>query len=274
MKKNYFILLSLLLLGGLVCSCQKEENVFISQENIKTRSGVPMVNRSFSLTILEDGEQTSVDYAVEIVNINPGQEGVTVVRRSQTPRTIPLITRVTGTDRIGVIVLPTLEYTPKISGFYDLWTPPGHPHSHEYTYSYFPYMHEGSPSNIDPVFTSYVTRPSCSWPTIHVGVYIGDDALNKVKCMLVGAKYMPRYQSSGFGNFTEVCTDLLTVGNVITSSTCSFSIQNTSNIARSYIVNFPERSIVYNLNPGQTQNLTLPLEGQNGRLYLIGVDVY
>lgn len=280
MKNTLLTLLTMLALGLVVTSCEQADEITPNGQTTASKvtpTGAPeVVDRSFWVTIREDPyfPITNTDYKVEIVNINPGEEGVTVISRFDNHGITPAHVRQSPNDKfIGVTVVPTLEYMTYISGFYDVWSDPLHPSSHDDTYRYNARMHEGSPSNIDPVFTSAGTsRPACQWSVMHVGVYVSDNALNKVECSIAGSFYKPYYKSSGMGLFLAYCTDNLIQTNVIKTEEITFTVKNTYNQTQTYNISSPFLNQSVTLAPGNSERFFFSIANARGRLGVITVN--
>lgn len=278
MKTTFLTLLTMLALGLLVTSCEQADEITPNGQTTAkkvTPTGAPeVVNRSF---LLEMDLPTDITYnfAVEIININPGHEGVRTVYYNECPTNIYTDTRYTSEPELmGVWIVPTIGSMPYIDGFWDEYSSPGHPSSHNDTYHYAVSNNSERPKFVRPIFSA-PNRPAytLSDPLIHLGFYIGNTAMNKVSCSLNGTKYRPHYLSSGIYTFDrDGYGNSWVVDNVIKTYPATLNIKNISNQTQTYSISSSFYNNSVTLSPNQTRTLTLPIGNINGRLGVITVN--
>lgn len=278
MKNTLLTLLTMLALGLVVTSCEQADEITPNGQTTASKvtpTGAPeIIGFSFTLDMDLPMDFTQ-NFAVEIININPGHEGIRTVYHNECPVSIPIYTRDNVVPQlVGVWIVPTLASMPYIDGFWDENSSPGHPSSHNDTYHYALGSYVGKSMFVTPIFRA-PNRPAytLSDPLIHLGFYVGYSAFDKVSCTLSGTKYLPHYLSTGIGSFSEGGNgNCWIVDNVIKTYPATINIKNISNESRTYTISSSFYNNSVTLSPNQTRTFTLPLVQLEGRLGVITVN--
>lgn len=279
MKNTLLTLLTMLALGLVVTSCEQADEITpngqtTAKKVTPTHAPGDIVSNSFTLNMDLPIDITQ-NFAVEIININPGYEGITTVYHNEWPAYIPVYTRYSAEPGlVGVWIVPTLASMPYIDGFWDENSSPGHPSSHDDTYHYALRSYTGKPMFVTPIFRA-PNRPAypLSDQLIHLGFYIGNSAIDKVACTLSGTKYLPHYKSTGIGLFNEDgYGNSWIVDNVIKTYPATINIKNISNQSQTYTISSPFYNNSVTLSPNQRITFKLPLAQIEGRLGVLTVN--
>lgn len=293
MKRTTLLLVGTCLIAGIIISCEQAQVITpekLSILSMRTQSQLSdetsnLQDRTFYLDINNDNALEIANHSLEIININPGFEGVRTISQTDCPTYCPLICRIdtlydkTITHTVtGIQIVPTLESMPYISGF---WVN-SNINAHDGTYHYATQMeyspNDPAPDAITAEFYHSRTRvasPKTSEEMIHIGVYVKNEILGKITGYISGKKYYPHIGvlSNPIESFNNSFNSCWIIDNVIRNNNVSLTIKNKQNTPLPLKVTISKTTYSHTLTIGAKaeETLSIPISYIDGRLGVIHI---